>query len=55
MSDILLVEDKDSLRQMLRLTLESAGHSVEATGTKLRVVLVQPEGYAMEDRRPIAS
>lgn len=32
MSDILLVEDKDSLRQMLRLTLESAGHSVEATG-----------------------
>ena len=32
MSDILLVEDKDSLRQMLRLTLESAGHSVEAYG-----------------------
>lgn len=32
MSDILLVEDKDSLRQMLRLTLENAGHSVEATG-----------------------
>ncbi len=32
MADILLVEDKDSLRQMLRLTLENAGHSVEATG-----------------------
>ncbi len=32
MADILLVEDKDSLRQMLRLTLETAGHTVEATG-----------------------
>jgi len=29
MADILLVEDKDNLRRMLRLTLESAGHSVE--------------------------
>src|SRR6266849_4902185 len=29
MSDILLVEDKDSLRQMLRMTLENAGHSVD--------------------------
>ncbi|MGH9826069.1 MAG: sigma-54-dependent transcriptional regulator, partial [Blastocatellia bacterium] len=29
MADVLLVEDKDSLRQMLRLTLENAGHSVE--------------------------
>jgi DNA-binding NtrC family response regulator len=29
MSDILLVEDKESLRQMLRMTLENAGHSVD--------------------------
>jgi DNA-binding NtrC family response regulator len=29
MADILLVEDKDSLRQMLRMTLQNAGHSVE--------------------------
>ena len=29
MSDILLVEDKESLRQMLRLTLQNAGHSVD--------------------------
>jgi DNA-binding NtrC family response regulator len=28
-ADILLVEDKDSLRQMLRLTLETAGYAVE--------------------------
>lgn len=32
MPDILLVEDRDSLRQMLRLTLETAGYAVEATG-----------------------
>jgi DNA-binding NtrC family response regulator len=30
MADILLVEDKESLRKMLRLTLENAGHSVES-------------------------
>ena len=29
MTEILLVEDKDSLRQMLRLTLQNAGHSVD--------------------------
>ena len=29
MSEILLVEDKDSLRQMLRMTLENAGYSVD--------------------------
>ncbi len=29
MAEILLVEDKDSLRQMLRLTLQNAGHSVD--------------------------
>jgi DNA-binding NtrC family response regulator len=29
MAEILLVEDKDSLRQMLRLTLENAGHTVD--------------------------
>jgi DNA-binding response OmpR family regulator len=29
MSDILLVEDKESLRQMLRMTLENAGYSVD--------------------------
>ena len=29
MSDILLVEDKESLRRVLRLTLESAGYAVE--------------------------
>ena len=28
MPDILLVEDKDSLRRVLRLTLENAGYSV---------------------------
>ena len=28
MTDILLVEDKDSLRRVLRLTLENAGYSV---------------------------
>ena len=28
MADILLVEDKDSLRRVLRLTLENAGYSV---------------------------
>ncbi len=28
-AEILLVEDKDSLRQMLRLTLQNAGHSVD--------------------------
>jgi DNA-binding NtrC family response regulator len=32
MADILLVEDKESLRKMLRLTLENAGHTVEAVG-----------------------
>jgi DNA-binding NtrC family response regulator len=32
MADILLVEDKESLRKMLRLTLENAGHSVESMG-----------------------
>ena len=29
MAEILLVEDKESLRQMLRLTLENAGHTVD--------------------------
>ena len=29
MAEILLAEDKDSLRQMLRMTLQSAGHSVD--------------------------
>jgi DNA-binding NtrC family response regulator len=29
MAEILLVEDKDSLRQMLRLTLQNAGHTVD--------------------------
>src|SRR5205085_1794614 len=29
MTEILLVEDKDSLRQMLRLTLENAGYTVD--------------------------
>ena len=32
MPDILLVEDKESLRKMLRLTLENAGYSVESMG-----------------------
>ena len=42
MPDILLVEDKESLRRVLRLTLEHAGYSVteaadarEAMATKL--------------------
>jgi CheY-like chemotaxis protein len=35
MPDILLVEDKDSLRRVLRLTLENAGYSVtEASNTR---------------------
>jgi len=35
MADILLVEDKDSLRRVLRLTLENAGYSVtEASDTR---------------------
>src|SRR5436853_3323176 len=29
MTEILLVEDKDSLRQMLRMTLENAGYTVD--------------------------
>src|SRR5262249_4406897 len=29
MAEILLVEDKDSLRQMMRLTLQSAGYSID--------------------------
>src|SRR6267142_5610093 len=29
MAEILLVEDKESLRQMLRLTLQNAGHTVD--------------------------
>src|SRR5437868_3824402 len=29
MTEILLVEDKDSLRQMLRMTLENAGYSLD--------------------------
>jgi DNA-binding response OmpR family regulator len=29
MAEILLVEDKESLRQMLRLTLQNAGHAVD--------------------------
>lgn len=32
MADILLVEDKDSLRRVLRLTLENAGYSVTEAG-----------------------
>ncbi|HWX43244.1 MAG TPA: sigma 54-interacting transcriptional regulator, partial [Blastocatellia bacterium] len=32
MAEILLVEDKDSLRQMLRLTLQNAGYSVDEAG-----------------------
>jgi DNA-binding NtrC family response regulator len=32
MADILLVEDKESLRKMLRLTLENAGYTVESMG-----------------------
>ena len=32
MADILLVEDKDSLRRVLRLTLENAGYSVAEAG-----------------------
>src|SRR5262249_20312526 len=29
MAEILLVEDKESLRQMLRMTLQNAGHAVD--------------------------
>src|SRR5215468_5168991 len=62
MADILLVEDKDSLRRVLRLTLENAGYSVteagntqdataEITATPHRIVLTDlrmPDGSGID-------
>jgi len=38
MADILLVEDKPSLRQMLVLTLETAGYSVDSVGDGIQAI-----------------
>jgi DNA-binding NtrC family response regulator len=62
MADILLVEDKDSLRRVLRLTLENAGYSVteasdtrsalnEISATRHRIVLTDlrmPNGSGLD-------
>ncbi len=58
MADILLVEDKDSLRRVLRLTLENAGYSVseaidarsalnEISTARHRLVLNKMREYAL--------
>ncbi len=54
MPDILLVEDKESLRRVLRLTLESAGYSVtEAADAKiaLREIAGAPHKLVLTDLR----
>lgn len=67
MSDILLVEDKESLRQALRLTLENAGYSVKEaadvpaaaaaiSGAPLRLVLTDlrlPSGSGLDVLRAV--
>jgi len=48
MPDILLVEDKDSLRQVLRLTLENAGYSVaEAANARVAINTIQQEPHRL--------
>ncbi|MEK6278797.1 MAG: sigma-54 dependent transcriptional regulator [Acidobacteriota bacterium] len=54
MPDILLVEDKDSLRRVLRLTLENAGYSVtEAADARsaLNVISAAPHKLILTDLR----
>ena len=54
MPDILLVEDKDSLRRVLRLTLENAGYSVaEAADAKaaLNEIAARPHKLVLTDLR----
>jgi DNA-binding NtrC family response regulator len=54
MPDILLVEDKDSLRRVLRLTLENAGHSVtEAADARaaLNEIAAAPHKLVLTDLR----
>src|SRR5688500_18287485 len=69
MADILLVEDKDSLRRVLRLTLENAGYSVaeavdassarnEIANTRHRLVLTDlrmPNGSGLDVLRAARS
>src|ERR1044072_3850503 len=48
MPDILLVEDKESLRRVLRLTLESAGYSVaEAEDARAAAQALAPEPFRL--------
>ncbi|HKZ80118.1 MAG TPA: sigma-54 dependent transcriptional regulator [Pyrinomonadaceae bacterium] len=48
MPDILLVEDKDSLRQVLRLTLENAGYTVaEAADARIAINTIQQEPHRL--------
>src|SRR5207248_2687479 len=54
MSDILLVEDKDSLRRVLRLTLENAGYSVtESADARAALAEIQsaPHRLVLTDLR----
>lgn len=48
MPDILLVEDKESLRQVLRLTLENAGYTVaEAADARIAINTIQQEPHRL--------
>jgi DNA-binding NtrC family response regulator len=54
MADILLVEDKESLRQVLRLTLENAGYKVtESVDARTAIVEISraPHGLILTDLR----
>lgn len=54
MPDILLVEDKDSLRRVLRLTLENAGYSVTEAGdarAALSEIAAKPHKLVLTDLR----
>ena len=47
MPDILLVEDKDSLRRVLRLTLEAAGYTVTEAADALSKCVCWWQNYVM--------
>jgi DNA-binding NtrC family response regulator len=54
MSDILLVEDKESLRRVLRLTLENAGYTVnEAADARqgIQEITIKPHRLVLTDLR----
>jgi DNA-binding NtrC family response regulator len=54
MPDILLVEDKDSLRKVLRLTLENAGYSVDEAAdarAALHEIQAKPHKLVLTDLR----